>query len=344
MKRRRMIINIHQHLVRLAKLAIVENFRERQLRGENPDPPDLGDEAIQQTLATVLGLMAARRIDLAGASPRAKAMATHDGTAEQNEIWADLNNGLVLRAAQLNKGTFAPIGMLGQHPSVPAEKCAKQLVKWVEQGFIGFNFDPDGTGARWQGQPFTGRQWYPVFEAAEAMDVPLVIHASESCNDNFPHTAVHYLVGDTVGVVLPMVFASQLFKDFPRLRFVIPHGGGPLACQDGRFEALAAFNKKQGWANPHQLMEQGNLLVDSCMYKKRNMRALFDAIAADFILFGDESDGAFPEVINPETGDHYDNTKLYIDALEISEDDRDKVFEKNARRVYPKIEQWITVT
>jgi len=31
------------------------------------------------------------------------------------------------------------------------------------------------------------------------LDVPLVIHGSESINPNFPHTAVQYLVADITG-------------------------------------------------------------------------------------------------------------------------------------------------
>jgi 4-oxalmesaconate hydratase len=38
--------------------------------------------------------------------------------------------------------------------------------------------------------------------------------------------------------------------------------------------------------------------------------------------------------IDPNNGRYYDDTKFYIDALALSEDDRRKIFETNARRVY----------
>jgi 4-oxalmesaconate hydratase len=41
--------------------------------------------------------------------------------------------------------------------------------------------------------------------------------------------------------------------------------------------------------------------------------------------------------IDPETGFHYDDTKRYVDALELSETDRQKIFEGNARKVYPRL-------
>jgi 4-oxalmesaconate hydratase len=43
--------------------------------------------------------------------------------------------------------------------------------------------------------------------------------------------------------------------------------------------------------------------------------------------------------IDPETGFHWDDTKRYVDALGLSEDDLRKVFELNARRVYPRLER-----
>jgi 4-oxalmesaconate hydratase len=43
--------------------------------------------------------------------------------------------------------------------------------------------------------------------------------------------------------------------------------------------------------------------------------------------------------IDPETGHNYDDTKRYIEAtLNLSAEDRYKVYEGNARRVYPRLD------
>jgi 4-oxalmesaconate hydratase len=45
------------------------------------------------------------------------------------------------------------------------------------------------------------------------------------------------------------------------------------------------------------------------------------------------------KAIDPETGHHYDHTKRYIDQIKgLSEADRSKIFEGNARRVYPRLD------
>jgi 4-oxalmesaconate hydratase len=44
--------------------------------------------------------------------------------------------------------------------------------------------------------------------------------------------------------------------------------------------------------------------------------------------------------IDPETGHYYDDTKRYLDQLTgLSEKDRHKIFEGNARRVYPRLDK-----
>jgi 4-oxalmesaconate hydratase len=61
-------------------------------------------------------------------------------------------------------------------------------------------------------------------------------------------------------------------------------------------------------------------------------------IDLDHVLFASEMIGAV-RGIDPETGFHWDDTKRYVDALGLSEDDLRKVFELNARRVYPRLER-----
>jgi 4-oxalmesaconate hydratase len=59
-------------------------------------------------------------------------------------------------------------------------------------------------------------------------------------------------------------------------------------------------------------------------------------VPIDNILFGSEMVGAV-RGIDPETGQYYDDTKRYIDALRLSDGDRSKIFMDNARRVYPRL-------
>ena len=58
----------------------------------------------------------------------------------------------------------------------------------------------------------------------------------------------------------------------------------------------------------------------------------------DNILFASEMIGAV-RGIDPETGDYYDDTKRYVQATaNLSDEQRYKVYEGNARRVYPRLD------
>jgi hypothetical protein len=42
--------------------------------------------------------------------------------------------------------------------------------------------------------------------------------------------------------------------------------------------------------------------------------------------------------IDPRTGHHVDDTRRYVEAVGPAPGDREKVFERNARRVYPRLD------
>ena len=80
-----------------------------------------------------------------------------------------------------------------------------------------------------------------------------------------------------------------------------------------------------------------NVFFDTCVYHQPGIDLLFDVIDVDNILFGSEMVGAV-RGIDPTTGHYFDDTKRYVDALDLSDVDRTKVYSGNARRVYPRLD------
>ena len=116
---------------------------------------------------------------------------------------------------------------------------------------------------------------------------------------------------------------------------VIPHGGGAVPYHWGRYRGLAQELKRPLLAE-HLL---GNVFFDTCVYHLPGMELLAKVIPTDNILFASEMLGAV-KGIDPETGHHYDDTKRYIDALVfLDAEQRYKIFEGNARRVYPRLDR-----
>ena len=126
---------------------------------------------------------------------------------------------------------------------------------------------------------------------------------------------------------------ADLFKDFPTLRFIIPHGGGAVPFHWGRYRGLAQDLKRP----PIEEALLHNVFFDTCVYHLPGIELLLKVALVSNILFGSEMVGAV-RGIDPRTGNYYDDTKRYIDACAwLTEEDRYRIFEGNARTVYPRL-------
>jgi 4-oxalmesaconate hydratase len=199
-----------------------------------------------------------------------------------------------------------------------------------ELGFVGCNLNPDPSGGWWQAPPLGDRFWYPLYEKLVELEVPAMVHVSSSCNPAFHFTGAHYLNADTTAFM--QFIQSDLFKDFPALKFVIPHGGGAVPYHWGRYRGLAQDMGKP----PLKELLLGNVFFDTCVYHLPGIELLLKVIPADNILFASEIVGAVRGV-DPETGQYYDDTRRYVDAVRVlSAADREKIYSGNVRRVYPR--------
>ena len=81
-----------------------------------------------------------------------------------------------------------------------------------------------------------------------------------------------------------------------------------------------------------------NVFFDTCVYHYQGVEFLTRVIPADNILFGSEMIGAV-RGRDPNTGEYFDDTKRYVDACaNLTPVERNKIFEANARRVYPRLD------
>jgi 4-oxalmesaconate hydratase len=332
-----MIIDVHGHYT--TEPQALHLFRDRQLAGlvdraRRPATTHLGvsDEMLRKSVEPQLRLQAERGSDLTIFSPRASGMAHHVGTEAVSQEWTRICNDLIHRICTLLPASFVGVGQLPQHPGAAPKNCIPELQRIVtELGFVGVNLNPDPSGGYWTDPPLTDRHWYPLYEKLCELEVPAMIHVSSSCNPNFHHTGAHYINADTTAFM--QLIQGDLFKDFPTLKFVIPHGGGAVPFHWGRYRGLAQEMKKP-MLGEHVL---NNVFFDTCVYHLPGIELLTKVVPIDNILFASEMLGAV-KGIDPETGHHFDDTKRYLDQVDsLGEEDRHKIFERNARRVYPRL-------
>jgi len=324
-----MIIDCHGHYT-TAPTALAE-WRQQQITGDAPPPPVFSDDEIRETIErNQLPRQRERGIDVTIFSPRASSMGHHLAPAAENEVWSRLCNDLIHRVCGLFPESFVGVCQLPQAPGADPADCVPELRRCVEElGFIGCNLNPDPSGGNWTGLPITDRAWYPLYEAMVELDVPAMVHVSSSCNPNAHTTGAHYLNGDTS--VFMQLVAGDLFRDFPTLRLIIPHGGGAVPYHWGRYRGLAQDLGRPSLAE-HLLR---NVFFDTCVYHQPGIDLLTKVIPVENILFASETFGAV-KGIDPDTGHHFDDTRRYLEAA-LPEAERAQVFEDNARLVYGRL-------
>jgi 4-oxalmesaconate hydratase len=126
-----------------------------------------------------------------------------------------------------------------------------------------------------------------------------------------------------------------VFEDFPTLKLISAHGGGPVPYQIGRWRA-------NRWRSGREVKETfdeslGKLFFDTVLYNKESIELLLKICGADHCMFGTEKPG-FGSARDPQSGLWLDDLKPVIESIEwLSEADRELVFEGTARRVFTKL-------
>ncbi len=332
-----MIIDCHGHYTTEPK--DLPRFRQDQIKAVKDKtalPPRSGlkmtDDEIRESLEkNQIRLQKERGTDLTIFSPRASGMGHHIGDETVSTEWTQVCNDLIHRCVTLYPKNFVGVCQLPQSPGVPIDGSIRELERCInELGFVGCNLNPDPSGGSFSAPPMTDRSWYPFYEKMVELDVPAMIHVSGCCNPAMHTTGSYYLNADTM--VFMQLILSDLFKDFPTLKLIIPHGGGAVPFHWGRFRGIALNNGKPELAE----IMGNNIFFDTCVYHQPGIDLLTKVVPVDNILFASEMVGAV-KGNDPKTGFGFDDTKRYVDASPLSAADKAKIFDGNIRRVFSRL-------
>ncbi len=337
-----MIIDCHGHYTTAP--AQLGEYRQAQKSALKQNPLQVGekgviaitDDEIHESLEnSQLKLQRERDIDLTIFSPRASWMGHHIGNEHTSRYWTEHTNELIYRVTQLYPENFIGVCALPQSPGIDMTNSVRELQRCINEfGFIGCNLNLDPSGGHWDSPPLGDRYWYPIYEKMVELDVPAMIHVSECCNPAFHATGSYYLSADTTAFM--QLMQSDITRDFPSIKFIIPHGGGAVPFHWGRFRGLADMLKLP----PLDDLLMNNVYLDTCVYHQAGINLLLEVIPNKNILFASEMIGAV-RGIDPETGHFFDDTKRYIDNSKVSEEEKRNIFEHNARHVFSHLQDHI---
>ena len=334
-----MIIDCHGHYTTTPNE--LGEYRNQQKMDLEKDPEhqaikgviNITDQQLQDSVeSNQLELQKERGTDLTIFSPRASWMEHHIGNESTSQFWTEHCNELIYRLTDLYPNNFAGVAQLPQSPGADLRRSVVELERCVtEFGFVGCNLNPDPSGGYFTSPPLGDRYWYPVYEKMVDLDIPAMIHVSGSCNPAFHTTGSYYLSADTTAFM--QLLAADLFKNFPTLKIIIPHGGGAVPFHWGRFRGLADMLGRP----PLEELLLDNVFFDTCVYHQQGIDLLLDVIPTRNILFASEMIGAV-RGIDPHTGHYFDDTRRYIDAnTQLTDAEKSPIFAGNINHVFPRL-------
>jgi 4-oxalmesaconate hydratase len=293
---------------------------------------NVSDEQIVDSVKGQVGRMDEWGIDRLMFSPQATAMGHQFGTPLISRHWTEHCNELIGRIAQLLPDRFSAVCQLPQSPGISPSEWVDELDRCVNDlGFVACNINPDMSGGA---QPFTpsvgDEWWYPLWEKMVELDIPGTIHASATLNPAFHVTSSHYICQHhNAGVE---ILGSRVFQDFPNLKIIIPHGGGAIPYQWNRHRGTHV----RGGLEPFEEAAR-RVYWDMAIYDTEAMEMLIKKVGVDNVLFATEMFGAV-NATDPATGRSFEDVpSMFKDIEWLTDEDRLKITEGNARKVYSRL-------
>ena len=329
-----MIIDIHAHVTAPDSLYVYKAGLISHRGGHGRGAVNATDDDIIKALnspvfggSSHLDQLKEAGTDMQIVSPRPYQM-MHSESPKLVAWYTEETNKIIARQTKLFPKTFRGVCGLPQSPGVGIKEALPYLEKCVrEDGFLGCLINPDpGEGSGHQTPPLGDRYWYPLYEKLCELDIVGHIH-SAGCRSERLTYSLHFINEESIAVV--SLLTSSVFKDFPKLKIVMSHGGGAIPYQYARFEASAIRRGMERFSD-----RMRNLYYDTVLYSADALALLFKTVGADRCMFGTERPGV-GTVKDPKTGKWLDETRHIIEGFEwLSAAEKKMIFEDTAKKVY----------
>ena len=184
------------------------------------------------------------------------------------------------------------------------------------------------------GEYLDDKKFWPIFETAQSLDVPIYLHPREPGPGmagplGMPGFRVAWGYGVETGTHVMRLIAGGVFDQFPDLKLVIGHMGESIPFTLDRIDNRYLWELEiGGFAKtikrlPSQYFRDNVIVTTSGMNYRLPLMMTIELLGVDNVLFA--ADWPF------ETArDSVDA----MDAMPLSEEDRAKIYHRNAKRVF----------
>ncbi|KAK9366790.1 decarboxylase orsB [Lipomyces kononenkoae] len=204
-------------------------------------------------------------------------------------VCINANDELAL-AISKNQNRFAGFAML---PMCEPIAAAQELARCIDDhGFVGALIDNHLDGKFYDDEHF-----WPVFEKAQELDVPIYLHPTFASEDMLRHYRGNYSDETAfalsafgwgwhvdTGLHILRLYASGLFDRFPRLKIIIGHMGELLPFQLGRILPQA-----RRWGNHERTFKdvwENNIWVTtSGLFSLASLSCLLRTTSIEHVLY-----------------------------------------------------------
>ncbi len=317
------VVDVHGHMTTPPQFRL---YVANLVSQNSPQKFELTDEQLANAQKNHLKVIDERNIDLQLLGPRPIAM-WHWMRPFLQELWCRVTNDTIARIVKLHPDRFVGMAQLPQNSKLDTRNCIAELERCVKElGFVGAYINPDPAGDK-QTPGIHEEYWHPLYQKAQELDVPLMVHPSVSYDRRIEVIPANYQMNNYTEEFIAMHLLSHgnVFQTFPRLKIVICHCGGAL----NRFIPTDRHVAQKDLSH--------NLFFDCCAYDVNFMTAAIKQRGVDQMLFGTEAPGS-GGAVRPETGRPSDDLVPVIDSLEfLSTEDKMKILQKNPLKVFTHV-------
>jgi 4-oxalmesaconate hydratase len=321
-----MIIDSHAHLVApdsfygmWTMLEAVGTFHGR-LR------PRTSDEELLASARHQIALMDEVGTGLQLTSPRPFVLKHSARPARIVHWWVEQNNDAIATQVAAFPDRLRGICALPQVAGEPVSATFEELDRNLARGFVGVLVNPDPSEGAGTTPVMGDEYWYPLYERLVELDVPALLHPA-ACYGRESYSE-HFISEESLAIT--SMIRAGVFRDFPDLKVIVPHGGGSVPYQLGRWIAHDRGILASRPADREEFTDTlRRFAFDTCLYTQDALELLFSVAGPDRVLFGTE---------RPGSGGSLEDLKPVIEKITaLTDEDRAAVFEGNARRIYTRL-------